>query len=94
MGKKGKKIVKRNAKPQPRPEDEAVVPSEEVKTPEEWIRKSKVQCANCLGMVAPDEIFKCHHCGKTGCSKCGWYPPKNNVCPNCGTTVRVLRGTR
>ena len=63
-------------------------------TQEPIAKPSVVQCANCEKLVPRNELFHCHHCGKHGCSECGWYPPKNNVCPNCGTTVRVLRGTR
>ena len=86
--------VKPTDVPEATPETDETKPDLPSSEPKPIAKPSMVQCANCLKMGPPDEMFSCHHCGKRGCKKCGWYPPKNNVCPNCGTVQRVLRGTR
>jgi len=45
------------------------------------------QCANCLAMAPIGLLFKCSHCGKTGCPNCGWDPRTMSKCHNCCTPV-------
>lgn len=46
------------------------------------------QCANCGRIGLSESMFKCQHCGKTGCPPCGWDKTKFQVCPNCATPVQ------